>query len=108
VQCFGICTDAPRSTAETPHSALDLNGLKTQIHVEQVWLFELRSDPEERHNLATERPDLVETMGRRVDELTMESARSSGDVTVERSKLNGRRFIAAIEARKLLPGIRIH
>ena len=23
--CFGICTDAPRSTAETPHSALDLN-----------------------------------------------------------------------------------
>ena len=104
MQCFGICTEA----LQRHHIQLLISTLKTQIHVEQVWLFELRSDPEERHNLATERPDLVETMGRRVDELTMESTRSSGDVTIERSKLNGRRFIAAIEARKLLPGIRIH
>lgn len=55
--------------------------------------------------MATERPDLVESMGQRLDELTIDSARTSGDVTVERSKLNGRRFIAAVEATKLRPGL---
>ena len=73
---------------------------------DEVWLFELASDPQERNNLAEERPDLVESMGKRLDELTIEGQlRTSGDVTPERQKVNGRRFMAAIEARKLLPGL---